>query len=89
MADQRGLQCLGAAKAGDPLRGLFFRAGRITQDLCHENLDVHPIGVPGRQLFGDFKCHAMLLFQEKAHCEVTRRLIVARGDDRPVAEIIH
>jgi hypothetical protein len=55
------VQPVRAAEVRDLLRGLVFRAGHITQDLCHEDLDVHPIRIPGRQPFGDFKRLAMLL----------------------------
>jgi hypothetical protein len=71
------------------LRGLFFRTGGITEDLSDENLNVDPVGISTRQRFGDFKSHAMLLLKKKAHCEMTRCLIVARGYDRSVAAIFY
>lgn len=82
-------QLVGATEAGDFLSGLFFRTWGITEDLSDENLNVDPVGISTRQRFGEFKSHAMLLLKKKAHCEMTRCLIVARGYDRSVAAIFH
>src|SRR5207302_9932611 len=67
-----GSQLVRVTKAGDFLRSLFFRTGRIAQDLGDENLNVHPVGISSCQRFGDFKSHAMLLLEKKAHREMTR-----------------